>query len=101
MARTDELGNGDATVEEILERDALQVLVNHVGETLPEEGGGAACAPAAVVLGIEALHGRFVRFDDGKNLSDGECCGISHSPRPAWSRRDAGRSASAGAICSR
>ena len=52
MARTDELGNGDATVEEILERDALQVLVNHVGETLPEEGGGAACAPAAVVLGI-------------------------------------------------
>ena len=77
MARTDELGNGDATVEEILERDALQVLVNHVGETLPEEGGGAACAPTAVVLGIEALHGRFVRFDDGKTLCDGECCGLS------------------------
>lgn len=45
------------------------------------------CAPAAVVLGIEALHGRFVRFDDGKNLCDGECCGISQQPvaaeRPA------------------
>ena len=81
MACIDELGNRDATVEEILKRDALQVLVNHVGETLPEEGGGAACAPAAVVLGIEALHGRFVRFDDGKNLSDGECCGISQHQR--------------------